>query len=241
MAFAPHTTDSFYAPLRRLARTYGLAVHPDSVGLRAPADVPVDQARTAIRFLRDAATLLGYRVHGSLADEPAATQEHARHRDAVARLEERNGDLGEFARAMATHLPRTWTVDLPVMDTVVRRMDITDRFWDEAHLAWIAGDAIVDRAAVLATASTTQLVIVDRPYGRRPFMVGALRPGTERLPDHQPPHAISVPANPERAAERVIRRLLPAYRRAVAATTRPPRRPATAAAPTPTTPTGRTR
>lgn len=242
---APHTADPAYAPLRELVRAFGITGRAP-IGLRAPEHVPVDQARQAMRLLRDAAARAGYRVHGALADEAAPSREQQRHRQALARLEQRNGDLGEFARRLARHLPGSWSLDLPPMDTAFRQYDVTDRIWDEGHLYWIATDLTVDRAAILTGTRATELVVVDRPYGSRPFMVGALIPpgSNPEVGPHDAPNAVSVPANPARAADRVVRRLLPAYWRAVAQTTpATTRRPATTtpAAPAMTAPTVRSR
>lgn len=242
---AAHTADPAYAPLHELARAYGLTDHA-LIGLRAPDHVPVEQARDAVRSLRDAAARAGYRVHGTLADEPVPTREQQRHLAAVARLEERHGDLAEFARAMAGHLPGRWKVDLPPMDTSFQQIELTDRIWDEGHLYWLAVECVVDRAAVLTGPQSTELIVVDRSYGRKPFMVGALIPpkADPELGPHDAPNGVSVPRDPARAADRVARRLLPAYRRAVAQTTPATARPpatATPAAPVATLPAVRSR
>jgi hypothetical protein len=234
---APHTADPAYAPLHEIARAYGLT-NRAMIGLRTPEHVPVVQARDAVRSLRDAAARAGYRVHGTLADEPVPSREQLRHRAAVARLEERHGDLAEFARSMAVHLPGRWKVELPPMETSFRQQEVTDRIWDEGHLYWLAVEFAVDRAAILTGPRITELVVVDRIYGRKPFMVGVLIPpgANPELRPHDAPNGVSVPRDPARAADRVARRLLPTYRRAVAQTTpATAHRPATATA-TPTAP-----
>jgi hypothetical protein len=167
-----------------------------------------------------------------------------RHLASVARYAERHGDIGAFARDLAARLPGVWSADMPEMDTMFRQLDVTDRIWDEGHLYWISAELVIDRAATLAGPGGIELIVVDRPYGKTPFMVGALLPdGLGRLPSHSPPNGVSVPSDVARAAERVVRRLLPDYRRALAeitpAAARPaPASPAIAAAPPPA---GRTR
>lgn len=208
---APHTTGPEYAALRELARAYGLTV-PYASGLRTPPDIPLDQARESVHKLRDAASRLGYHVINA----PAV--DRMRHREAVPQPEMHHGDLAVFAPALAAHLPGTWTVDVRDLDPAFREFDVTNRVWDEGHLWWIVSSLRVNRAAVLTGRDETELIVVDRPYGKRPFMVGALsRANVAHLPLHIPPNAVSVPFDPRLAAERVTRRLLPAYRRAIAA------------------------
>jgi hypothetical protein len=128
-------------------------------------------------------------------------------------------NLHRFARQVAARLPGTWDADsrLPVGRS--GRVDYSE-VWDGQNLDWATAEFSPWKATVLTGPNDERLLAIAHPRHRTNFIIGALAPpGLNGDPrgDEDAPLAITVPADPARAASLLARRFLPRYEQAAAA------------------------
>ncbi|KPI02851.1 hypothetical protein OK074_5001 [Actinobacteria bacterium OK074] len=123
--------------------------------------------------------------------------------------------LTSFAQELAARIPGRWQADPHPTDMVTD--PASNRLWDSGPLAHIS--VTTGQRCVLTSPHGLQLYVVDLPDRRREFIVAPLLPAGIRHHHTRgviAPRAITVPADPVRAAARVRQRQLFAYRVAAA-------------------------
>ncbi|MER6531623.1 hypothetical protein [Streptomyces sp. NPDC001508] len=130
-------------------------------------------------------------------------------------------DLSAFGTVLAGQLPGMWRREHLVFATFEDQL--ARAVWDSgpAHAARL--DHELGHAALLHGAGGEELLVISRPGCPHQYLVAPLLPeGVQwhHLEGVEHPDGISVPDAPARAAAAIIRRVLPRYRRALAAVRR---------------------
>uniref|UniRef100_A0AAU2AER3 Uncharacterized protein n=1 Tax=Streptomyces sp. NBC_00093 TaxID=2975649 RepID=A0AAU2AER3_9ACTN len=128
-------------------------------------------------------------------------------------------DLSAFATGLAQHLPGTWRSEDETYPAFEDQGPAADRLWEHGFAHAALYDYDLHQGAVLHGPGDARLLVIDRPYKPRRFLVAPLKPDgvkphnfsvvEERVMD------ISVTDDPVRAASAIARRLLPRYRAAL--------------------------
>ncbi|WP_434595845.1 hypothetical protein [Streptomyces sp. A5-4] len=122
-------------------------------------------------------------------------------------------NLTAFVHAVGTRLPGRWQAE--AHPTSLAEDPASDRIWNSGPLAYTAHRSSPTHRSVLTSASGIQLYVTEHPSRKSQFVVAPMLPaGTKH--DHTAgvaaPKAVTVPADPVRAAALVRRRQLFDYR-----------------------------
>ncbi|MCC2276219.1 hypothetical protein LKL35_12445 [Streptomyces sp. ET3-23] len=130
-------------------------------------------------------------------------------------------DLASFADALASPLPGAWTSQYHQHAQYNEQFPLGDQVWDCGHVYWAVAEFVLGQHSLLTGPGGQQLCVIDRPLHRHQFLVTPIAPEDGLKPHHfdrvEEPNGIKVTNDPARAANAVIRRLLPRYRSALAA------------------------
>ncbi|MCZ4101289.1 hypothetical protein G3I60_35585 [Streptomyces sp. SID13666] len=129
-------------------------------------------------------------------------------------------DLSEFATALATRLPGSWTSQYQRHVRYEDQFPLSEQLWDNGHVAYIVSQYVIAHDAVLHGPGGQRLYVADRPRYRHQFVVAPLEPDEDGVKPHhfvgvEEPNGIAVPNDPARAAAHVARRVLPRYEQAL--------------------------
>ncbi|WP_143094778.1 hypothetical protein [Streptacidiphilus jiangxiensis] len=133
--------------------------------------------------------------------------------------------LDVLGTAVAQRLPGTWTSTHLDLNDQATRTDLVDRLWDQGIAHWALNDFVQpDGGCLILGPKEQRLLLLRRPLAQRrraPYVVSGLVPGwaVELAQGRDPANAISIPADPVRAAALIARRLLSRYEDALHAWT----------------------
>ncbi|MFE0188003.1 hypothetical protein [Streptomyces sp. NPDC058989] len=147
----------------------------------------------------------------------ASLADIARHHDTAVATATRRF-IGDVADSTAHQLPGAWTANVDIYTLPDWQDDLHPYLWDNGELAHAVETTRTPYAAVLTLRDGVSLMLTEHPEADHDYLVGVFAPNgfSGHFADEpDAPRSIVIPTQPALAAQAIVERLLPDYRRAL--------------------------